>query len=106
MNQAQLSLIPAALTSGVSTNLAGVIQGISSISPLIDQKILLVQTIETQLYAFANQTYVSNLVLLKQVQQQLKLTPATVSQMLNEIKANFSSLIQQYVAPLVQSVGQ
>jgi hypothetical protein len=45
-------------------------------------------------------------VLLKQVQQQLKLTPATVSQMLNEIKANFSSLIQQYVAPLVQSVGQ
>jgi hypothetical protein len=47
MNQAQLSLIPATLTSGVSTNLAGVIQGISSISPLIDQKILLVQTIET-----------------------------------------------------------
>ena len=45
MNQAQLSLIPPTLTNGVATNLAGVIQGISSISPLIDQKILLVQTI-------------------------------------------------------------
>lgn len=45
MNQAQLSLIPPSLISGVSTNLASVIQGISSISPLIDQKILLVQTI-------------------------------------------------------------
>lgn len=45
MNQAQLTLIPPSLISGVSTNLASVIQGISSISPLIDQKILLVQTI-------------------------------------------------------------
>jgi hypothetical protein len=45
MNQAQLSLIPPTLITGVSTNLAGVIQGVSTISPLIDQKILLVQTI-------------------------------------------------------------